>query len=331
MKTRQFWPKSWLFVSLFLILPGLLIISPISTDTSYAQHKKIRFALPGFFASQVLFAADRWGYLAENGLRAEIIVMIPSVAMAALSSGHVDYFAGVGAGSVSASLAGMPSRAVWFASKRLVYQLVARPPFKTIDSLRGKKIGIVSRGGTTVVAFRMAVRKVGKKPKDFNILSIPSRGELQSLGTGYVDAALLSPPFLYAALDRGYHMVLDIGKLVEMPLGGLTTLVSAIRNKPDEVKRVIRSMQQAKKTFLNSRERAVKQIVDVMKMNQKVASDTYDLLKKSLSKDGIPTRKGMQTIVTALQSMGRYTNRKVAFEDIANAKLAREVVKELGY
>jgi hypothetical protein len=39
----------------------------------------------------------------------------------------------------------------------------------------------------------------------------------------------------------------------------------------------------------------------------------------------------METLVKAVQSQGRHGERKVAFNEIADDRLATEVAKELGY
>jgi len=39
----------------------------------------------------------------------------------------------------------------------------------------------------------------------------------------------------------------------------------------------------------------------------------------------------MEQIVKSLQLLGQFTGRKIAFEEIADGQIAREVAKELGY
>jgi hypothetical protein len=46
---------------------------------------------------------------------------------------------------------------------------------------------------------------------------------------------------------------------------------------------------------------------------------------------GVPSREGMEQIVKSLQMLGQFTGKKIAFEEIADARIAREVAKELGY
>jgi len=61
-----------------------------------------------------------WKLFAERGLDVEIILMSPALTVPAMISGEIDYFAGVGPGVASASLSGLPFRAVWVSSDRVL-------------------------------------------------------------------------------------------------------------------------------------------------------------------------------------------------------------------
>ena len=65
-------------------------------------------------------------------------------------------------------------------------------------------------GGTVHVAFNMALEKLGVNPKDFVLVSIGGQQiqQLISLESGYVDAALLSPPVTFGAQKKGFNKVL---------------------------------------------------------------------------------------------------------------------------
>ena len=52
---------------------------------------------------------------------------------------------------------------------------------------------------------------------------------------------------------------------------------------------------------------------------------------KTLSVDGVPTRAGMDNLVKSIQAQGRFVDKKPAFADVADDRLAKEVAKELGY
>jgi ABC-type nitrate/sulfonate/bicarbonate transport system substrate-binding protein len=154
---------------------------------------------------------------------------------------------------------------------------------------------------------------------------------LPALESGTVEAALLSPPMLYFAKKKGFRELLDVGSRAKMPLGGLTVMTSTIRNRADELKRVIKSMQAAKQEILKSRERSVALTSSFLQVDRDVAEDTYTIYRKTVSGSGVPTYEGIDQIVKSLQSAGQFTDRKVAFDEVADDRIAKEVAKELGY
>src|SRR6266498_1764538 len=316
---------------------GLSVIVFVLVAVGAAAHAqdgktKIRIAIPSASICCLhLFAAQQWKVFDDNGLDVEIIQMRPQVANAAMVAGEIHYFAGVGPNSVAATLRGMFSRAVWFASDQLIYSLLARPEFKTLKELRSKRLAVGGLGDTTEVSLRIGLEAAGENPKDFVILGVGNPNIMSALESGSVEAALLNPPLLYYAKRKGFRELLDIGAHVKMPLGGLTTMISTIQSRPAELRRLIRAMQVAKKSILQSKEKSVDVMMRYLKVNRETAQDTFADYQKTVSGNGVPSRDGIEQIVKSLQLLGQFGGRKVAFEDVTDVRIAREVAKELGY
>ena len=323
------------FVFLLQLMTAIAVVWANSSSLD-AQEKRIktRISNAAFTITALpLLAARDWGTFSANGLDAELILMNSALVPPALVQGDIDYQAGVGPASVNATLTGFPTRAIWFSSDKISYWLMGRPQYKTMESLKGRKIAISGLGGTIHVAYLMALEKLGINPKDYVLVSIPGQQIqlLYSLDSGYVDAALLSPPVTFGAQKKGLNKILDVGAMVEMAGGGLTSLAKTIQERPAETKRVIRALQMAKDEIRKSKAKTVDLIVRILKMDKEAASLTYDEFLTTLSPTGIPSRTGMEILVKAIQSQGRFVDRKVAFTDIADDRLATEVAREMGY
>ena len=131
------------------LCPSLTLIGLLVTASVSAQEgmRKVRIAYPSnTICCLPLFGALKWKVFEENGLQAEIIQVRSQLAYPAMSSGEVPYVAGVGPASVSATLRGMQSKAVWFATEELIYSLIARPDFHNVKDLRNKKIALTGLG-----------------------------------------------------------------------------------------------------------------------------------------------------------------------------------------
>jgi ABC-type nitrate/sulfonate/bicarbonate transport system substrate-binding protein len=314
-----------LFLTIFNALPA----------ASQDKRTKVRISNAGLTITALpLLAARDWGIFKENGLEVEIVVMSPPLGAAAMNQGDIDYVAGVGPASVAATLTGLPSRAIWFSSDRISYWLQSAPQYKSLPELKGKKIALSGGvGGTNHVALLIALEKSGFNPKDYVMLAIPGQQIqiLYSLESGFVEAALMSPPHIFSAAKKGFHKLLDVGAMVEMPGGGLTAMVKTVQERPAETRRVIRALQIAKDEVRKSKPRTVELIMRLLKMDKDGAGETYDAFLTTLNPTGVPNRAGIDNLVRSLQAQGRFIDRKVNFTEVADDRLAMEVAKELGY
>ena len=315
-----------------VVLVYVLFSLTFPTSSYSQERRKIRISNANLsFTALPLVAAREWKLFDQQGLDIEVILMRSSAAAAALASGDLDYQSGIGPASVSASLSGLEARALWSSTNKIAYWLMTRAEIKNVQDLKGRKVGVTGLGGTSHVALTLALEKSGIKAKDFVAVSVPSAQLVQSLESKFVDAASLNPPFMFFAQRRGFNRLLDIGALVEMPSGGLTALLKTIKSRPDEVKRVVRALQTAKAIMLKSREKTLEVMTRVLKLDKETAADTHRLVESNFNDTGIPMPEGMANIVRAIKAEGRFTDRNVAFEEIAEPKFAIEVAKELGY
>lgn len=298
---------------------------------SFAQDR-VRIAYVGPSLSNLpLLAAKETGIFARHKLDVEILLLTSQLSAVALGAGELEYVAGVGPGSVGGTLAGIPSRAVWVVSNRILHSVVAQPEVKSLQDLRGKKIGVTGLGGTTHTSLMMAIEKFGGNPREYIVVSLGPQQYLRALESKAVDAATVDPPLLFLVLKKGFSRILDLGSVVEMPVGGLTTMMKTLNSKPEQVVRIIKSLQEAKDLLLSSKERAVDFTMKVMKMDRESALRSYELMAVAWVGTGVPTRAGMENIVRGVQSQGRFADKKVAFEDVADSRFAIQAARELGH
>src|SRR5262249_6604216 len=154
---------------------------------------------------------------------------------------------------------------------------------------------------------------------------------IKALKSGFLGAAMQKPAKLFYVMGKGFKEMLNVASMIEMPVGGLTTLVKTIQNRPQEVRALIRSVQQAKQRMLKSKEETLGLIMKVGKTDRDAALKTYDTLREVLAGDGRPTHVGIENILKALVLQGRIPSTNVPFEEIADSRIATEVAKELGY
>ena len=101
------------------------------------ERRKIRISNATLsYSALPLVAAREWKLFQKQGLDVEIILMRSAAAVAALVSGDLDYQSGIGSASVSATLSGVDSRALWSSTSHITYWLMAKPEYKSVQDLK---------------------------------------------------------------------------------------------------------------------------------------------------------------------------------------------------
>ena len=187
--------------------------------------------------------AEEKGFFKSEGLNAVSIVMQNQVVVNGVVARQVDY-GGTFSNFVGAALSGLPVRIVMAVMDGSDHYLVTSPNIKKVEDLKGKKFGISSFGGTPHSEAIMILRKYGMNPeKDVTFLQIGgSSTRYAALDSGSIDAAMLVPPFNKLANKRGFNEILSFNEIMQIPLGGLTVHTQRIKEKPEEIVKMIKAM-----------------------------------------------------------------------------------------
>lgn len=107
---------------------SLVLLSSTLFLSAASAQERIRIGYIGLsLSSMPLLAARELGTFSKNGIQAELLLLTFQLSSVALNAGELEYVGGVGPGSVSATLGGSPSRAVWIVANRLIYNVIAQP------------------------------------------------------------------------------------------------------------------------------------------------------------------------------------------------------------
>jgi ABC-type nitrate/sulfonate/bicarbonate transport system substrate-binding protein len=124
-----------------------LIICLTAARPTAAQLKKIRFSTSSIAVTEMQFRiAQMKGFYREEGLDLETVLIRGSVGMQALIGGSVDYASAAGS-IIAAGVRGASVRLVLIVNAKPQFDLVGQPDLKSVAQLKGKVVGISSRGG----------------------------------------------------------------------------------------------------------------------------------------------------------------------------------------
>jgi NitT/TauT family transport system substrate-binding protein len=125
----------------------LLLASPALSATPLTKVVVGYAAMNGRVAP--LWIADEQGFLAKYGLQADqVYVRGAPLLVAGMASGDIQFGRSGGSATLAAVGAGHDFKIIATFSSRNSYDLIARPNIKRPEDLRGKKIALISIGGT---------------------------------------------------------------------------------------------------------------------------------------------------------------------------------------
>src|SRR6266513_4208404 len=144
-----------IFTFVFLIL---------ASSPALPQLKKIRFSTSSIAVTELQFRiAQLKGFYREEGIDLETLLIRGSVGMQALIGGSVDYASAAGS-IIAAGVRGAPVRLVLIVNAKPQFDLVGQPDLKSVAQLKGKVVGISSRGGAVDLLTQLILTKHGPTP-----------------------------------------------------------------------------------------------------------------------------------------------------------------------
>lgn len=225
------------------ILFALILLMPAAQEISAQDRISLGITTKTGSTGLPFVIAEEKGFFKSEGLNAVSVVMQNQVVVNGVVARQVDY-GGTFSNFVGAALSGLPVRIVMAVMDGSDHYLVTSPNIKKVEDLKGKKFGISSFGGTPHSEAVMILRKFGMNPeKDVTFLQIGgSSSRYTALDSGSIDAAMLVPPFNKLAAKRGFNEILSFNEIMSIPLGGLTVHTQRMKEKPDEIVRMIKAM-----------------------------------------------------------------------------------------
>jgi ABC-type nitrate/sulfonate/bicarbonate transport system substrate-binding protein len=270
------------------------------------------------------------GFFRDEGLDVELIRMNANVSVTALSTTDIDYTM-VFASVVRGALRGLPMKVVASFMDSSTHMLIARPEYKSIRDLKGKTLGVSTFGATSDVAARMMMKHGGVDPeRELKIIPLGAeRARFGALREGIIDVAVLSPPADSEAGKYRLNVLSRFYEIYKMPFTGLGAHVKKLKEKPDEVKRMIRALIRANRFVRSNREGTIQTMMDWIKVDRESAAATYDSTWKIFSEDGGIPENGLKLVIDQGREAMKI-ERPVANSEVADFTIIREVQKELG-
>ena len=313
---------------------GAIVLLAHSFETIANAQQLTRIAV-GYPARSIgsiqLFIAQEKGFFAEEGLRADLTQIRGDVAKAGLLTGDLFAYNSV-ATTVRAFQAGAPLKVMAVNLQSPLFWLVTRPELKNFSDLEGKVFGTTSFGGVQHLAGLRMLRRGGVNPEKVTVvLAGDTQTQFQSLASGAIQMAVLSPPSVILARDK-FKLNVLANAFDEFPSffqSGLAIWDKTFAERKDVVRSLLRAQAKANRFFFDSERGAAEVIAKFLKVELPVALESYRMSRNAFSITGLVSEKQIEDFLKADAGIAKIADplRGVAAFDFS---LQRRVNQELG-
>jgi ABC-type nitrate/sulfonate/bicarbonate transport system substrate-binding protein len=105
--------------------------------------------------------------------------------------------------------------------------------------------------------------------------------------------------------------------------------VKKIKEKPDEVKRVIKAGIKATRNIRQNREGTIQFMTESSKIDREMATAAYESVLKLFNDDGSVPEKGLLLVIEELKKLGK-VEREISLSEVADLSILRGAQTELG-
>jgi NitT/TauT family transport system substrate-binding protein len=242
-------------------MAGNRLLAPVLSLTLFflvgraTAAERFFISIPGPTLSYVpLYYGQEKGFFAQEGLDLEVLVVRGIVGVSSLMSGEIDVTCHAGSG-FSAALRGVPVKIISVTRDRPIHELIVAAAANSPAEIKGKSIAVGSLDGTAAVMTRRILQAKGlDAQKDVNLLSMDTPARLQSLFSGRVAGAMMTPPSIYLAEEKGYKVFGRGRDYMRYLQTGVVSTDGQIKQKREKLVRFLRAWNRGLRAYQESPE-----------------------------------------------------------------------------
>jgi ABC-type nitrate/sulfonate/bicarbonate transport system substrate-binding protein len=267
---------------------GSLLVANFSIAQQKAKLRQVRIALPSQTIGATHYYVGRsLGIFEQYGIEAQILVLEPRAALAALLTGDLDFYTATGT-STRAALRGVPIRVAMVGLNRPDHVLVGSKEISSIEQLRGKTIGGYTANATVNIVLIELLRRKGLKPDEYKILNVGT-ARFAALVGGSVPAAVLNGLETVRAVKQGFRPLARAAEVIELSTGGLCTSIASLQSKRELYRAVLQASLESIRFVASQREKVLSVLTKQFAVTHDEAGFIYDNVHNGWALDGKPT------------------------------------------
>lgn len=263
-------------------LVSALLILGLPPDKSSALDKLVGTYSARTMSQSMPWIAQEAGLFRKYDLDLQLIyTSSASMATAALLSGDSEVAITGGEAIIRAYVQGVTDFAFIASAKNtLTHSILARPEIKSVEGLKGKKLGVSRLGSNSHYFVLQALRKKGLEAKDVNLIQTGGQAEnLAALVSGAVDAATMTGPAggTQASAHGFHYLVYGPDLRISFVAASLVTRRAMLRSRSNVLERYVRVTAEAMKIIFTDKEFTYKVLARELRINdRKILDSAYD-------------------------------------------------------
>lgn len=266
----------------FSFLKGLFLLSLILPDASLAADRLLGVHSARVMSQSMPWIAEEAGLFRNHNLEFPLVYIGSSpLATAAMLGGDAHVMIDGGLGTTRAFVQGNTDLVFIGGIKNTLTQsILAKPEIKSLEDLRGKKVGVTRMGSTTHYFAVQAFRRKGMEAgRDYTVIQTGGAPEMHAaLVSGAIDAGTMTAPWNIRAISQGFHYVV-YGPDLRIPqvATSFITRRSLIARQSQTLARFMRAMAQAAKILHTDRDFTYKVLAKQLQVqDRKILDAAYN-------------------------------------------------------
>lgn len=231
----------FLFIALTLAATGC-------AKQAVKERPPIKIAINQWAGYAHAFLAQEKGFFKKNGVNVELLFKKTTPdSMELFTSGEVSGCFDTIADIVLINSRGISAKVVCV----LDYSgggdvIIARPEIKSLSGLKDKTVSFEGVNTFSHLFVLKSLEKAALSEADLRFADINASGVLQALKDGRIDAGHTWEPTKSQALKEGYRILADAGDIPGIIIDVLAFNTEIIQERPDDIKRIIKSLFEAR-------------------------------------------------------------------------------------
>lgn len=318
------------FFLLWLTVVSPLVSMAMAQSVKVGMTSKTLFYLP-------LYAAQKRGLYTAEGLKVDLVLIGRSdVQLQALLAGEIHFATLNSDGVIAVNEKGANLKVIAGVDNAAPYVLVGGKAYKTINDLKGARLGVSSlRGGATSILLEYLKSKGLHYPKDYvmTVISGGTAARLTALETGAIAGAVLGVPYSDIAIDQGFNRLGDTMEVISTyQFNGVTVNPSWAEKNRETVVKFLKAHIRALRWIHEFPEQATGLFMGEMGVKQPYARRGVEYFTKNkiFPIDGSPTLEGLKVNIQVQFRDGVLKEPLPGPEKYADQSYIKQAQRELG-